>query len=370
MATLAAEALKLAPIGAERLRKFRGVIAYNRAMAYIELDRSALFHNLDIIAQQTGSVDKIALVLKDNAYGHGLMEMAAMAAHYGLTRAVVRNDSEAQMVSGYFDYVLVLADIPEMASDTIRYTVNALEQISDFPQGCRVEIKVDTGMHRNGITAETLEAAFKAALDAGLNVEGVFTHNRSADTLSSEWYWQKKQFETLKQLAAELAQKHGVSPLRFHSCNSAALFRHTAFDEDMARIGIAAYGCLQMDATLPQPDLRPVLSLYAKKIAERALDVNERVGYNGVFAAKKKMTVSTYDVGYADGMLRSASDGYTTPGGVALLGRISMDNTTFASSNDRLLVFNDANHYAKAAGTIGYEVLTGMRPHLPRTVKE
>jgi alanine racemase len=339
-------------------------------MAYIELDRSAFFHNLDIIAQQTGSVDKIALVLKDNAYGHGLMEMSAMASHYGLSRAVVRNDHEAQMVSGYFDYVLVLADIPEMASDTIRYTVNTLEQISRFPEGCRVEIKVDTGMHRNGITVESLETAFKAASDAGLVVEGVFTHHRSADTLSSEWFWQKKQFETVKKKASELARQFGFEPLRFHSCNSAALFRDAAFDEDMARIGIAAYGCLQMDMTLTQPELKPVLSLYAQKIAERTLETDERVGYNGLFAAEKSMTVSTYDVGYADGMLRAASNGYTTPDGSALLGRISMDNTTFVSKDEALLIFNDANSYAEAAGTIGYEVLTGMRSHLTRTVKE
>jgi alanine racemase len=137
----------------------------------------------------------------------------------------------------------------------------------------------------------------------------------------------------------------------------------------MVRVGIAAYGCLQMDAALPQPDLRPVLSLYAEKIAERELKIDERVGYNGVFAATETMRVSTYDVGYADGMLRAASNGYTTPNGSALLGRISMDNTTFASTDECLQVFDDANSFAAAAGTIGYEVLTGMRSRLRRTVK-
>ena len=215
---------------------------YNGAMAYIELDRSAFFYNLDIIAQQTGSIDKIALVLKDNAYGHGLTEMAAMAAAYGIRRAVVRTDAEALAIAHRFDYVLVLADTPKTSSDTVRYTVNTVEQIARFPKGCRVEIKVDTGMHRNGITVESLDAVFAAAQDAGLKVEGVFTHQRSADTLSSEWFWQKKRFETVKRSATELAERYGFGSLRFHSCNSAALFRTGAFDEDMARIGIAAYG--------------------------------------------------------------------------------------------------------------------------------
>ena len=342
---------------------------YNGAMAYIELDRSAFFNNLDIIAQQTRGADKIALVLKDNAYGHGLSEMAEMASEYGISRCVVRNDAEARQVTGYFDYILVLAEIPQSVSEKVCYALNAMKQIPAFPKGCRVEIKVDTGMHRNGITIGNLEATFEAAAEAGLKVEGVFTHHRSADTLGSEWYWQKRQFEAVKTKARTLAEAYGFGKLRFHSCNSAALFRDEAFDDDMVRVGIAAYGCLQMDATLPQPALKPVLSLYAQKIAERVLQAGERVGYNGIYQADAQERVATYDVGYADGMLRNASNNYTTPGGAALRGRISMDNTIFSTTEETLLVFDDANVFATAAGTIGYEVLVGMRPHLSRIVK-
>ena len=338
-------------------------------MAYIELDRSAFFHNLDIIAQQTGSVDKIALVLKDNAYGHGLEEMAAMAAEYGVRRAVVRNGDEARRIEQRFDYLLVLAEIPETASEKIRYAVNSLESIDRFPEGCRVEIKVDTGMHRNGITLENLEETFAAAVRAGLRAEGLFTHHRSADMLSSEWFWQKRQFAAVKERARSLAGRFGLPLPRFHSCNSAALFREGGFDEDMARVGIAAYGCMEMEATLPQPPLRPVMSLYAEKIAARTFSAGQRVGYGGIYTAGEPLEAATYDVGYADGMLRSASNNYRTPEGVALLGRISMDNTTFAATTERLLVFNDANSYAAAAGTIGYEVMVGMRPHLRRVVR-
>jgi alanine racemase len=338
-------------------------------MAYIELDRSAFFNNLDIIAQQTGSVDKIALVLKDNAYGHGLEEMAAMAAEYGVRRAVVRNGDEARRIAQRFDDLLVLAEIPEAPSEKIRYAVNSLESVSRFPEGCRVEIKVDTGMHRNGITLETLEETFSAAREAGLRIEGVFSHHRSADTLSSEWFWQKQQFAAVREKALTLAGRFGFETPRFHSCNSAALFRGQTFDEDIARVGIAAYGCLQMEATLPQPALRPVMSLYAEKIASRTLEAGQRIGYGGIYAAETSVEASTYDVGYADGMLRTASNSYTTPEGVALLGRISMDNTAFAATTERLLVFNNANAYAAAAGTIGYEVLVGMRTHLRRVVK-
>ena len=338
-------------------------------MAYIELDRSAFFNNLDIIAQHTGSVDKIALVLKDNAYGHGLEPMAAMAAEYGVRRAVVRNSGEAERIAVWFDYILVLAEIPRTPQEKVCYTVNSFEELARFPKGCRVEIKVDTGMHRNGITLENLEAVVPEAREAGLQVEGFFTHHRSADMLSSEWFWQNAQFAAVRAAARGIAERFGFPAPRFHSCNSAALFRKGVFDEDMARVGIAAYGCLEMERTLPQPALKPVMALYAEKIATRTLEAGERVGYGGIYGAAEPLAVSTYDVGYADGMLRTASNNYTTPGGAALLGRISMDNTTFAATEERLLVFDDANSYAAAAGTIGYEVMVGMRPHMRRIIK-
>lgn len=337
-------------------------------MAYITLSRSAFFHNLDIIAQRTESVDKIALVLKDNAYGHGLSEMASLAKAYGITRAVVRSDAEARQLLSYFPYILVLADIPTAPSAQICYSINSLDAIERFPKGCRVELKVDTGMHRNGIDARELPAAFERSLQAGLKIEAVFTHFRSADTLSSEWFWQRKMFENVKKEAESLALKHGTEPLRFHSKNSAALFRSASCDEAMVRIGIAAYGCLQMDKTLTQPPFRPVLSLWAEKIATRTLQPTQHVGYNGTYTASESEQVSTYDVGYADGLLRSASNAYTSPDGSALLGRVSMDNTTFRSESEKLCIFDDANAYAEAADTIGYEVLVRLGSDLRREI--
>ena len=338
-------------------------------MAYITISRLAFFHNLDIIAQRTGSVDKIALVLKDNAYGHGLGMMAKLASEYGITKAVVRSIDEALVILDYFDHIQVLADLPKRHgahSEKICYTINAMEQIVLFPKDCRVELKVDTGMHRNGIALEMLDAAFDAIKEAGLKLEGVFTHHRSADSLSSEWFWQKKSFEDVKAESGRLAESYGFAPLRFHSANSATLFREASYTEDLVRIGIAAYGCLKMDVTLDQPELKPVLSLWAEKIASRVLLPGQRVGYNGTYSAEKEQVVSTYDVGYADGLQRVLSDDYGTPGDAQLLGRVSMDNSTFTADEEVLLIFDDANVIAKAAGTIGYEFLVGLRSDLER----
>ena len=339
-------------------------------MAFITLDRKAFHHNLNMIAKQLQSREKIALVLKDNAYGHGLKQIAQIASKYGITRAVVRDIREAEQVREKFDYILVLADVPTVLMPAYCFTINAMEQIKVFPPGSRVELKVDAGMHRNGIPPHLLHHAFEKVSKNGLKLEGIFTHYRSADEMGSDYFWQRHTFENVKREAQTLAKRYGIGDLRFHAANSAAAFRSSDGHEDMVRVGIAAYGCLEMPEGLPQPDLLPILSLWGEKLSQRRLNPGERVGYGGRFTADRQMQISNYDVGYADGLLRTASEHYTAPGGEVMLGRVSMDNCSFASDAEQLLIFNDARSYAEAAGTISYEVLVGLNPRLPRKIIE
>jgi alanine racemase len=337
-------------------------------MAFILLSRKAYIHNLDIIAQKVGSVSKIAVVLKDNAYGHGLIEMAELAHEYGVKDAVVHNVAEAQEIKCCFERILILGGHEYAVDEKMYFAVNSLSQIAKMPQGCRVELKVDTGMHRNGVAMDEVEKALAQISENGLVLKGVFTHNRSADTLSTEWFWQRKNFEKVKLQVRAMQEKLDLETPRFHSANSASAFRFKVFDEDLVRVGIAAYGCLEMAPTLEQPDLKPVLVLKAKKIASRRIRKGEHIGYNATFRAESEMTVSTYDVGYADGLHRAASNNYETPEGEKLLGRISMDNSSYTGKRDELLIFDDANRYAKASGTIGYEILAGLHPKIKREV--
>lgn len=331
-------------------------------MAHIELNKSAFFNNLDIIAQKTADKDKIAIVLKDNAYGHGLLEVASMAKEYGLSKAVVRDEKEAQQIKDLFEYILILApSFPLCASKNFVYTINSIEDIAEFPVSSAVELKIDTGMHRNGISMDELDDALQQIESQGLDLRALFTHYRSADTMSAEWFWQKKNFQDLKK---------DIPHLRFHSCNSAAIFREKSFDEDMVRIGIAAYGCLQMDRGFEETGLKPVLSLFADKISSRILKKGERLGYNATFEAIEDIRVSNYDIGYADGLSRLLSNSYQTPEGYELLGRVSMDNSSYKTDKQRLLIFDDANEIAAFCETIGYEVLTSLSPRLERRILE
>ncbi|MBN2870850.1 MAG: alanine racemase [Campylobacterales bacterium] len=334
-------------------------------MGYITLSREALIHNLDIIAHQVGTKDKIAVVLKDNAYGHGAVLMAQACAEYGVKQAVVRTEAEALEIVEFFGNVLILGDRPSHVNPKLSYAVNTLEEIGKFPSGVRVELKVDTGMHRNGIALQELEEAFGKMAERGLVCVGVMSHLRSAETLSSEWYWQRRNFDEVKKKARKLGERYGWEP-RFHLSNSAGTFRSSECEDDMVRVGIALYGCLEMDKGFSTPPLKPVLSLWGNKIATRLLKKGERIGYNGIYEAAADEVVSTYDLGYANGLDRLASNHYATPEGVAQRGRISMDNAVFASDAEELLVFDNANDYARAVGTIGYEILACLDFRLKR----
>ena len=337
-------------------------------MAYITISKSAFFYNLDIIAKKTKGKDKIAIVLKDNAYGHGLLQIARLSHEYGIEKAVVQKESEATLVASLFDYILILNDTPKEPQKAFCYTINSLEQIERFPKNTPVELKVDTGMHRNGIDPSQLHEAFARIQKAQLQLKAIFSHHRSADELTSEWFWQNENFQNVKMEAKKLAKNFNFTSLRFHIDNSASLFRRENFSEDMARVGIAAYGCMDLPLALQKEPLKPILKLYAKKIATKKLSKGARVGYGGAHRVTKDATLSTYDIGYGDGFFRSLSHNYITPDGTQIAGRISMDNSSFYSDENELLLFNDARDVAKRANTIAYEVLTSLKETIERKV--
>jgi len=262
-------------------------------------------------------------------------------------------------VDKYFEYILVLTDFPKTHNEKIRYTINDINVIKKFPAGTKVELKVDTGMHRNGIKMEEFKYSISIIKEQGLILEAVFTHHRSADELTSEWFWQNENFKKIKSQ---------ISGVRFHSCNSAALFRFSDFDEDMVRVGIAAYGCLELPSAFGDLGLKPVLSVYANKISSRELKIGEAVGYGATFVADKDLVVSNYNFGYGDCFLRICSNNYKNPNANELVGRVSMDNTSFIADDEKLLIFNDAREMAKSAKTISYEVLTSLKADLKREI--
>ena len=332
-------------------------------MAYIEINKQNLYYNLNQIALKTGSVDKISVVLKDNAYGHGLEVIAKLCSQYGIKHAVVKNYQEALSIKKYFQTILVLNDKPT-PDDKVSFAINSLDDISLAKPNSKVELKVDTGMHRNGIDIAQLDMALSRIKSKNLNLIGAMTHYRSADVLSSELFWQIKKFDGIKK---EL--KSRFDNLRYHSCNSAALFRQNKFNEDIARVGIGLYGYNELPQIYNKIDLKPVMKLFANKKSTRVIKKGQRIGYGGDFVASKDMIVSTYDLGYGDGWSRANyTDSYITPEGYTFLGRVSMDFVSVDSDDDTICIFDNAQTVAKQHKTITYEIFTTLSSNILRII--
>ena len=338
-------------------------------MAYIELSKRAYFHNLTHLCERVGEKDKLAVVLKDNAYGHGLVEIATLAKEFGITKAVVRNFAEAQMIVQMFPFVLVLAPDLKRYQEGFSVVINRLEDLDSLPSKTRVHLKIDTGMHRNGIMIEELEKVAIMIAKKSLILEGVMTHFRAADELSCELFWQKSLWADVKKQMLKICNKQGWQRPLFHSENSAALLRSKIHEDDFARCGIATYGYdtfYKADAAL-----LPVLTLWAEKISSRALNKGARVGYGGAGMLREDRVVSTYDVGYADGYFRlDGKDEQKTVEGYSILGRVSMDSLSVVSECEKVALFQDASALAGYHDSIVYEVLVRLSPTLSREVSD
>ncbi len=333
-------------------------------MAYIKINRSNLIHNLSQIALKAGSVNKIAIVLKDNAYGHGVGKIAKIASNFGITKAVVRNYAEAKEIEELFDDIIVLggAIIP---SPKLSYAINSIEKLISCPNDTRIELKIDTGMHRNGIALDELQIAIGMIKDKNIDLVGVMSHFASADELGSEYFYQYKNFQNVKKIINE----YGFDNIRFHIHNSAGILRTKEFKEDLVRLGIGAYGYNPMDSAFENVELKPVMSLFAKKVSSRMLLAGQRVGYGGEFTAPKEITVSTYDLGYGDGWRRGdIKQPYITPSGKEILGRVSMDFITLEGDKEEVCIMEDANATAKHFGTISYEITCALHANINRTI--
>ena len=339
-------------------------------MSLIKLSQSALNANIKEISKKA-PIEKIYAVLKDNAYGHGLLEFGEMCVRGGIQNAIVRDKKEAFLLSKSFQNILCLAEPQEFdAYENIYFAVNSFALLKELPSKTKAHLKVDSGMHRNGVAPNELIAALELSYTRKIDICGVFSHLRSADELSSESFWQEKNFLELKKAVIEFCNIKKIKIPIFHLQNSAGLFRSGSLGEfDAARVGIALYGYLDMPKAFEKPSLTPVLSLWADKISSRALKAGQAVGYGAIGKINCDSVVSVYDIGYADGFMRVKCDGeYILPRGSRLVGRVSMDNICIESEEESVCVFENAESLARRYNTISYEILTRLNPSIKRVV--
>ena len=338
-------------------------------MAWIEINKNNLFHNLDYFSSLVGGKEKLAVGLKDNAYGHGIVEIAQLCRDYGISNVFVKNDIEASMIEHLdFDSVLILYGIGKIEyTGSRRVAILSLEQLHKLKKNSNIELKIDTGMHRNGILPCEIDEAIKTINDRYLNLEGIFTHFLSADENNKKFI---RQETVLKNCVKKISKSINTS-FRVHCANTCGSHKVDVNEYDLFRVGIGTYGYI--DIELMQGNLKPVMSLIAEKISTRKIAKQETVGYGSTAYINEydELTVSCYDIGYGDGFFRlNESKKYRIDDGREILGRVSMDSLSIEGNDECIRLFNDVSRLARVHNTITYEILTALSPTLKRIVVE
>ncbi|MBX5436485.1 MAG: alanine racemase [Alicyclobacillaceae bacterium] len=308
---------------------------YRGAFAVVDLE--AVRHNVRVVKSRLGAQTRLMVAVKADGYGHGAVPVARAALSAGATDLGVATVEEAIELrqAGVRAPVLVLGAVsPQAAREAARQGV-AVTLTDDWSRNppapfdacLDVHLKVDTGMNRLGFRdiGELVRVARWVAARPDMRLAGVFTHLAVADAAdTSHAERQMRQFQAALGALAEA----GLRPPLAHAANSAAALRFPAWQFDMVRLGISAYGYQPNPAlALPVP-LRPALHLYAFITRLCDIEPGETVGYGATFVARRRTRIATVPVGYADGYPRWLSNrgcalvrGHRVP----VAGRVCMD---------------------------------------------
>ena len=315
---------------------------YERVCASVNLD--AVINNIKSIHAKQEGATQIMAVVKSDGYGHGALPIARCLEEkeyiYGFATATAEEAlilrrcgiKKPIMILGYtFPYAY-----EDMIREDIAFTVfreDMVKEISalavNLNKKAKVHIKVDTGMHRIGITSDEAGVNFVKELLVlpGIEAEGIFTHLANADAEDKADAY--NQVAAFKSFIQRITDETGYAfPVR-HCFNSAALMEMKDETFNVGRVGISMYGVWPSDEMLKERmQLQPALSLRSKIVYIKTLPTGCPISYGGTYVTEKETKVATVPVGYGDGYPRSLSNcGYVLIKGekCPILGRVCMD---------------------------------------------
>jgi alanine racemase len=373
--------------------------------AWVEVDLDALRWNMELLRRRLdagpeggrptqGAAERprplLGVVVKADAYGHGIERCAVEFADAGADLLAVATLDEALRLRGVgiTAPVLILTQVPghglaDAAGAECAVTVGDLDGVRGAIDAWRmarvthpeltlgVQLEVDSGMTRGGVAPERAAEALRLlASTPGLEVRGVWSHLASPE----------RDEETTGQLTRfdEVLARLGVGAMTgvvTHVATSDPLLLGRAGGYDQVRIGIAAYGIVDGDGALAaaDPGLRPALSLHGLVLRVARVPAGTRVGYGGEWTASRPSVIATVPVGYGDGYARSSWPGaQVLVGGrrCPVVGRVSMDAVTVDVTDVPGVGVGDPCTFIGEQGAqrIGAGELAGVRRTIAREV--
>src|SRR5438094_9487559 len=365
---------------------------------WAEVDLEALRENLAWIRHRVGPMVKIMTVVKADAYGHGLKQIAAVLMQSGTDMFGVANLAEARAIHsvGKGWPVLMLGaclaeEVEQAVMDGVRPTLSALNEAREFSRAAvhlnrlvHAHVKVDTGMGRLGVAADQARDLIHRARElAGIKIEGLYTHYASVE---DDVAFSRAQRMRFGKLLNDLAEEGAGIPW-IHANNSGALLHEPDTLFNLVRPGLLIYGLVppgkrRLRSTL-QGHLRPALELKCRVSLVKEIPRGTSLSYGRTFVARRKMRVATLTAGYADGYLRAGSNRASVlirGKRCAVLGRVTMDQMfvdashlpTARAGDEAVLIGRQGRDEISAVElavwceTVPWEVLTNISYRVPR----
>lgn len=363
--------------------------------AVVDLD--AISANTQVLVDHA-DVAGVMAVVKADAYGHGLIPAARAAQVGGASWLGVALVDEALQLraAGVDGPVLAWLGGPGEAWEValthdIDLSVNAhwaLDEIvaaaASLDRTARIHLKVDTGLGRGGCSRDgwldLASAARKAEIDGLVRVVGVWSHLAYADAPGHPTI--DKQLDVFKESVAD-AEHVGLRPDVRHLANSAATLTRPDTHFDLARPGLAIYGMSPVPNTASAADLglRPAMSLRARLVLVKRVPAGQGVSYMHQYVTQEPSSLGLVPLGYADGVPRDASNvgpvfaagRRRTVAGVVCMDQFVVDlGDDVVAVGDEVVLFGPGqddptvDDWARATGTISYEIVTRIGPRVTR----
>lgn len=367
------------------------------SLTYIEINRRNLLHNL---RQFKNIAPQSALwpVVKSNAYGHGFEEVISIInesqeanglAVVNLVEAFLAKklSSLPIMVLSYFDeddesLAQAIEEgiiLPVYNQESYQAILRVAEKIG---KKAAVNIKIDTGTHRLGFTAD--DESFLAEIAANKNLELVSFFTHFAESEAENLNFTEEQQKDFDNLIKKWPQ------IKKHSACSAAAISYPNSRSDIIRLGLGLYGLWPSYAARKRGEaqgmsLKPVLSLKSKIIQIKKIKAGESIGYNRTFIAEEDMQIAVLPIGYYEGWPRQLSNvGQVLVAGqrCPVRGNICMNLTMVelvasraAKVGDEVVLIGQhanenmsAEEVASKAQTISYDIVARLNPNLKRII--
>ena len=362
--------------------------------AWMEIDLGRLRRNLQLIRRDLPAAVQLLAVVKDEAYGHGALDVARIAVEEGAWGFGLSTLEEAMTLrdGGITAPLLLLGERQEaelewcVAHDLTvclneAHNVRALAKIAaKLGKQVPVHVKIHTGMSRYGVRwDEALPLLEQVVAEKSLSLEGVMTHFSQSDEIDKTFA--NLQFARFNEVLNALAERKISVKLR-HTCNSGGLLDLPHAHLDMVRPGILMYGIFPSQVCRTIDGIQPVMSVKARIAAIQKLKPGEVVGYGMRYTATSERRIAILPIGYGDGFPRVRNEGGVLIHGqrAPLIGGIAMDalmvditDIPQAQMWDEAVIMGrqgdleiTARDIAKLKNSVTYDVLTGWRLRLRR----